>query len=617
MRRMVLLIGAAVLLFPLLRNGWPRTDFFRIENLRPGMKGIGKTCYQGSKPEEFRVEILGIMRGISPGADAILAKFSGGPLDQAGVFEGMSGSPVFIDGKLLGAVAFSFPFPKEAIGGITPIMEMIDAFSGSANSTAPNPMVILKKSMLWDYRTAVKPEAKWNMGWPNAHFGASFQSALGPLGEHSLLPIATPLSVGGFSPDVLRAFAPGFRALGLSLLQGSGGTAMQSGAPSKTAAQDNAPLEPGSNIVVSLVRGDLDVSAGGTVTYIDGDKLYAFGHMLFDLGFTELPMHKGRALAVFPGLQSSFKIMETGDPIGTIGQDRGSGIYGVIGQKAKMITLSVNITTSRGIKKALKFEVAHDRFLAPLLINLTVYNSIIASERALGMQTLAVKGTINIKGEQPVEIENRFSSDSDAPSFASLSVASPVNFLLASGFKSLDLESIALTIESQEDDRAAVLDSIRFDRTELKAGETVDMDVLYRKANGEILQDSYPVKVPSDISPGRLSVLIADGTTLMSVDTQEQGEDLAPRDLGQLIKFINNIRKNDRLYIRLFRQEPGAVVKGEGLPGLPPSILSIFKSERNVGGMSSIQTSPYMEYEMPPSDYVVTGSKTLNLLIKP
>jgi len=617
MKRFVLAIVAATLLWPLLSNGSSLDGFFRLEDVRPGMKGVGKTCYQGSKPEEFQVEILGIMRGISSGADAILAKFSGAGIDQTGVFEGMSGSPVYIDGKLLGAVAFSYEFSKEAIGGITPISEMIDAFNISEAAVPSNPKIILKKSMLWDYNSALTPEAKWNTDWPSAQLSALLRTQRTQFGEHTLIPIATPLSAGGFHSETLNMFAPGFRLLGLSFLQGSGGGLARSGTVSETDVQDNEPLEPGSNLVVSLVRGDLDVSAAGTVTYVDGEKLYAFGHMLFDLGYTELPMHKGLTLAVFPGLQSSFKIVETGDPVGTIGQDRSSGVYGTIGQKAKMIPLSVDITTSRGIKKSLKFEIAHDRFLAPLLVNLTVYDSIIASERAIGMQTLDVKGTIDVKGEEPVKIENSFSSESSAPSSASLSIASPVNFLMASGFVNLEVENIAITIDSQEDDRAAVLDSIRVDRNELKAGEAANLEILYRKADGEILRDSYPIMMPSDLPPGSLSVLVADGTTLMSLDAEEQGDDVAPRDLGQLIKYINNIRKNNHLYIRLYRKEAGAVVKGEGLPGLPPSILSILKSERSAGGMSAIQTSPYMEYEMPSSDYVITGSKTLNLSIQP
>ena len=617
MKRAIFAAVAAIIFWPLLANGSSRDGFFRLEDVHPGMKGIGKTCYLGSKPEEFQVEILGIMRGVSSGADAVLARFSGGSLDQTGVFEGMSGSPVYIDGKLLGAVAFSYEFSKEAIGGITPIAEMIEAFGSSEAALPSNPKIILKKSMLWNYREALTPDTKWNTSWPSSRLSALLRSAMAPFGEHALVPIATPLSASGFSAEALKAFEPGFHSLGLSLLQGSGAGAARLAASSASGPSGEASLEPGSNLVVSLVRGDLDVSAAGTVTHIDGQKLYAFGHMLFDLGNTELPMHKGRTLAVFPGLQSSFKIVETGEVVGTIGQDRSSGVYGMIGQQAKMIPLNVDIITSRGIKKSLNFEVAHDRFLAPLLVNLTVYDSIIASERAMGMQTLYVKGTINIKGEEPVKIENRFSSESEAPSYASLSIAAPVNFLMASGFKDMDVEKISISIESQEDDRAAVLDSIRLDRTEFKAGDTANLDILYRKADGEVIRDSYPVKLPSDLPPGRLYFMVADGTSLMTLDAEEQGDDVAPRDLGQLIKYINSIRKNDHLYLRLYRKEAGAVVKGEGMPGLPPSIMSILKSERSAGGLSAIQTSPYMEYELPFLNYVVAGSKTLNVSIQP
>jgi hypothetical protein len=181
----------------------------------------------------------------------------------------------------------------------------------------------------------------------------------------------------------------------------------------------------------------------------------------------------------------------------------------------------------------------------------------------------------------------------------------------------LDLEGINIDITSQEEDRAALLDSIRFPRAEVKAGDIVPLQIFYRKANGELLQDDFPIPIPAEIAPGPVTMVLADGASLMSLDAQEQGEELVPRDLTQLIKFINSIRKNDRLYIRLTRREAGAVVNGEGLPGLPPSILSILRSGRSAGGMVPIQTSTFMEYELPQPGYIVSGIKTLNLEIKP
>jgi hypothetical protein len=172
-------------------------------------------------------------------------------------------------------------------------------------------------------------------------------------------------------------------------------------------------------------------------------------------------------------------------------------------------------------------------------------------------------------------------------------------------------------ITATEEDRGALLDSIRIDRDEVRAGDSVDLRIIARKANGETVEESYPVKIPPDVTPGSISLLVADGLNVMAADTREQGDDLIPRDLTQMIQFINNLRKNNRLYARIYRREPGAVVRGEGLPGLPPSILSIFRSDRTAGGMSPIQTSAFMEYELPPSDYVISGARTLNLKIKP
>jgi hypothetical protein len=612
-----ILAALFALLLPLHGEVRAQMEFFHLADLRPGMKGIGKTCYQGSKPEDFQVEILGVMRNMNPGGDAVLARLTGGPLAQTGVFEGMSGSPVFIEGKLLGAVAFSFPFAKEAIGGITPIEQMVDAFTEMPDIGASGAKII-KKSMLWKHLLPAPEGLSSGQRLEVTALDARLQPLLEPFAGHALLPIATPLNLGGFSSETLRVFAPQFRAFGLSLLQGSGAASMQarSRLPQSPPA-DNSPIEPGSNLVIPLVYGDFEVSAGGTVTWVDGKKLYAFGHPLFNLGFSQLPMYKGRVLTVFPSLQSSFKILETTEPIGTLRQDRSMGVYGVLGEPTKMIPMHIRMTTSRGIKKTWNYEVAEDRFLTPLLLNLTIFESVNSTERAMGVSTIRIKGKISLKGEQPIELENRFSSDSSSSANAAMSIAAPVYFLMALGYKNLQFEDIDLEISSVEADRSAVLDSIRLDRSEVKAGESINLDVFYQKPDGEIVRESYPVKMPASITPGPVSIMVADGTSVMQMDAREQGEDLIPRDLSQLIKFMNNLRRNDHLYLRLFRREAGAVINGEGLPGLPPSILSILRSERNTGSMSPIQTLPLMEYEFPASDYVVSGVKVLNLVIKP
>lgn len=579
-----------------------REEFFRVEDLRPGMKGTGKTCFLGTEPEDFDVEILGVLRGVSPGADAVLARFSGGALEKTGIFSGMSGSPVFIDGKLLGAVAYSYAYVTEAIGGITPIGQMISAVEQSEALPSGN---IYKKGSFWNFTLPLPSSGLKSTELPELLPGRSNLST----GGNRLLLIATPVSLAGFDPRAIKTFAPMFSGAGMALLEGASADT----ASSKTAA---LPFRPGDNIAVSLVQGDLDVSAGGTVTWVDDDRLYAFGHELMSSGFTELPMRRASAIAVIPNLESSFKVLEAGAVIGTIRQDRSSGIFGIMGERPRMTPLEVRLTTSRRARNTFSYEIVRDAILTPSLVSLVVYNTILASEREQGFLTLRVTGRIRVKNQPDVEIGGRFSSVSDAAAGASLAVAVPVNHLMAGGYENLDIEGIEVDVTAIERDQLAAIDSIRLDRTEARAGETMQLNVSCIRANGTKIERSYPIKIPENISPGGLSLVVADGAALTKADDRETGN-LIPRDLSQLIDLMNNARKNDRIYARLFRRETGAIIDGEGLPGLPPSILSILSSKRQTGTAGTLHISPLMEYELPETEYIPVGSKTLEITIKP
>ena len=603
-----LFIAALVLGFCVFSGAEIRDEFFRVEDLRPGMKGICKTTFQGTEPEDFNVEILGVLRNTgSPGADAVLARFSGGSLEKTGIFAGMSGSPVYLDGKLLGAVAFSYSFAKEAIGGITPIERMVADVERPGAGAFPSG-IIYEINSLWDYRLPLPSSGIKATEFPEFTLSGSRLSE----GGRRLLPISMPVSLGGFDPRAISTFSPMFSNAGMMLLEGA---AM--GAASDVTAGTNAlPFKPGGNIVVSLVQGDLNVSAGGTVTLVDGDRLYAFGHDLMSLGFTELPMRRASAITVVPNLQTSFRVFEAGPVMGTIRQDRSSGIFGIIGERPRMTPLQVRLTTSRGTQRTFNYEIARDALLTAPLVNLTVYNTILASERAQGFLTLRVNGRVRVKGQSDVEISGRFSSEFAAASGASMAVALPVNYLTAGGYENLDIEGIDVDITVTERDQLAMLDSIRLDRTEVRAGETVEVNVFCVQANGTGIQRSYRIRIPENTPPGSLSLVVADGALLTTVDDAETGH-LIPRDLSQLISLLNNSRKNDRMYIRLLRREKGAIVGGEGLPGLPPSILSILDSKRRIGSADALRTTILMEYELPETEHIPFGSRTLELTVKP
>jgi hypothetical protein len=330
-----------------------------------------------------------------------------------------------------------------------------------------------------------------------------------------------------------------------------------------------------------------------------------------------MPLSRAEVLAVMPSLQTSEKFSVETDLVGIIKQDRATGIQGVLGESPKLIPVSIALVNQRSRRRLFSYEVVNDPFLTPLLLNLTIYNTILSTERGLGYSTLQVRGRITLDGQPDINIENSFSSNSNSPVFASLAVAVPVNFLLASGYANLRFKEIAMEITSFEDTRDVLLERVWCDRAEAQAGQEIHLGVALRKDNGEQIVQNYPIKIAEDIPPGPLSILIGDGESLERNDAREIPNDFIPRDLGQLVRLINNIRKNDRLYVRLFRRDRGVVVHGEGLPGLPPSIYALLQSPKSQGGMDPISVAAFIEYELPATDLVINGMKVLNLQVRP
>lgn len=592
------------------------SPFMRVEEIRPGMKGTGRTIFKGQNIEEFQCEILGVLKNIGPNQNAIMARLAGGNLEKSGIFAGMSGSPIYIDGKMIGAVAWSIPFLTEPIAGITPIHEIIDVFQEAKPIVEPKTRTKQQSRMSWASFKQSSPllmtaadSSQWAFRLPEGLLNTGGSSP-NDGSARMFRPIATPLVLSGFTARALQSFAPQFQFLGLVPMQGGASAA-------RGKLRPDVGLEPGSTIAVSLVSGDMDVSASGTVTHRDGNRIYAFGHPFLNIGTTDMPLSRAEVLAVLPSLQNSEKLSVGTELVGAIRQDRSTGIQGVLGETAGMIPVSIALVNQQKRRRQFAFEVINDKFLTPFLLNLTIYNTILSSERGLGYSTLQVRGRISLDGQPDIHIENSFSSDSNSPVFASLSVAQPVGFLLASGYENLRFKEITLEIDSYEEARNALLERVWCDRAEVKPGEEVRIEAFLRKDNGEEILESYPIKIIEDVPPGPLSILVGGGDAIERYDARENPDNFIPRDLGQVVKLINNLKKQDRLYVRLFRRERGAVVHGEGLPGLPPSIYALLQSPKTQGGSDPIGISTFMEYELPASDYVISGMKVVQVLVKP
>jgi hypothetical protein len=579
-------------------------EIFALEDLKPGMKGTARTVFSGSGTEEFGVEVLGILPGFpGPRQSAIIAKLSGPNVEKTGVFAGMSGSPVYIDGKIVGAIAFSFPFSKEPIAGITPIKQMIDLFDkGSENLRPKEPRVV----SFWQLAgTDWKPNLpKPAVSSVSLLAPVSAGSPLMPLLGQQMTPIATPLVFSGISQESLSTFAPQLVATGLLPVSGAGGSA----AITPLAEVNENTFPPGSSISVQLVRGDYSLAAAGTVTMRDGDRIYAFGHPLLSLGASDMPMAESSVVTVISNMNNSFKLSVPGRMVGSISQDRASGIFGLLRQAPKMIPVKVNLHTSRDRTETYSYEIATDSFLTPLLLNITLFSTITSSERALGDSTISVKGEIRVKGQEPIQIDRRFSAANNVALMASGSIAAPVSSLLTSGFDDVQLDGITLDIASTETKYAGTLERITLDRTEVRRGEKVEVQAYVRTESGKQFVQRIPVQIPEDAGLGQLLVFVGDGGVLQE---GSPAKSFVPQDLSQLVKAINTVKKSDRLYVKLFRITSGAVIGTSELPSLPPSMVATLNSDRTSGGYTPTVLSPVYEMELPPAEFVISGQQLI------
>jgi hypothetical protein len=580
---------------------------FALEDLRPGMKGVARTVFSGTEPQEFGVEILGVLPGFpGPRQSAIIARLSGSNVEKTGVFAGMSGSPVYVNDRLVGAIAFSFPFSKEPIAGITPIKQMIDIFEkGKADEThrprAPR-LVSFAQLAATEWKPTLPKQA---VTATSLIAPVSAGSPLVALMGQQMTPIATPVVFSGITQESLSLFAPQLMANGLLPVSGAGGSA----AITPLGKANEKTLTPGTSLSVQLVRGDYSIAASGTVTFRDGDRIYAFGHPFLSLGAADMPMTETSVVTVIANVNNSFKLSVPGQMMGAISQDRAPGVFGSLGRAPKMIPVKINLHTSRDRTETYTYEVANDSFLTPLLLNITVFNTITSSERALGESTISIKGEIKVKGQENVQLDRRFSSSNSAI-MAAGSVATPIGSLMSSGFDNVQIDGVTLDISSSDTKYAGTLERIALDRTEVRRGENVEIQAYVRTEAGKQFVQRIPVQIPEDATPGQLLVFVGDGSALQEGSAAKA---FVPQDLGQLVRAINKVKKSDRLYVKLFRITPGAVIGTDELPNLPPSVVATLNSDRTSGGYTPTVLSPVYEMELPPAEFVISGQQLIGI----
>jgi hypothetical protein len=589
------------------------TAFFPVDELRPGMTGVGRTVFDGATPEEFGVRILGVLRNVvGPQRNLILARLEGGPLASTGVIQGMSGSPVFVEGRLVGAVAYSVgAFSKEPIAGITPIAEMVETTQAAARRPA-----LQRASLefpLTTERLASALRAAGDRLRPFADRPGDVVARGLPWLEGARLgtllqPIATPLVMSGFTPAATALLAPAFEAAGFAPAPGGPDDA------GPGAASDRRPLAPGDAVGVRLLSGDLELGATGTVTWVDGDRVYAFGHQFLNLGPTAFPMTRARIYSLVPSLMTSFKIAALGEVIGTFEQDRATALAGALGAPPRLVPIRIELTSERGLRKTFNFSVVDDQLFTPLLTYAVVFNTLASYERQFGVATFSVRGRARVKDRADVVFEDLFTGENPIAGVAT-AVAGPLTYLLSNDLGPVEVTGLDLAISSAEEPRVATIERVWLDEVRPRAGRSVPLKILLRSYRGEAQVREVPIEIPANVS-GTVSILVADGSALAQWEQRELRRVARPETIDQMIRRLNESRRNNRIYVRLFSSHPGAVVEGETLSALPQSVLAVLEAERNGGSFVPLRHAVVGEWDIP-TEHAVNGSRLLTVRLEP
>jgi hypothetical protein len=608
-RRILVAFSLTLALAPL---AWCQGNIqlFPIAEVKPGLKGVGRTIFEGDQIEEFQVEILGLLKNaLAPKHDLILARLSGGPLEKTGVIAGMSGSPVYIDGKLVGAVAISFPFSKEPLTGITPIQEMLQVVP-EEKSQAPAQTGIPLDFRLARSATDLRENARLI---PQQDFSPESLRRFFPTREAGLsLPILElPLRFGGFAAEVLEPYLPLFRQMGFEPMMGGALSGGESSTPVK------AELEPGSMISLLLVRGDLNVNADCTVTFRQGNNLYACGHRVLAVGPIQIPFAPSHVLVTVPSLASSFKLDAPGQVMGTIRQDRFDAIYGVVGEKnPQMIPVTVQIQSTLNTQADYKFEVIQEPFLSPLLVNVAFVSTLGNTERALGASTLEVNGKIRLGGGEAVDFQDVLSGEMGTTALAGSVVATPLAYLLGSGFADLRIEGIDLSVKSRNTRSVATLEQVWSTKSEVKPGAHLEVIALLRLPGGQAVTQKIPVDIPESVSDKTLMLAVGGGSTINALQFRLTPPGSAARDLHQVVKALNRMRRNNRLYALLMAPQRSFIMQGDEYPSPPPSLVQTFMADPAAASSVNFSgTSVVGDFEAAASSLMIHGQKMLMLKV--
>ncbi len=588
----------------------PKGDkYWCVKDIRPGMKGVGRTVMKGTKVETFQAEVLGVLENTSPGRDLVICRLSGLNLEKTGVIAGMSGSPVYIDGKLVGAVAYAWPYGKEPIAGITPFCQMngfVEAFERRDTIRAAKPTRVgLRQPLVIDGKEYETVTVAQGFDDERSHEERGNEGMRDGLW---MTPLRTPLSAAGFTKNSLKLLHE--RCGGFGLLPVQGGAA-----PARIAEEEkNAPLEPGSPLAVAMIRGDFDLSGIGTVTHVEGDRVYGWGHPFLSLGSCELPLMSGYIITVYPRQTVSFKMGAPLKPLGVINADVSTCIAGWLGRKADMLPMRMTVALDADSpERTFNVEIARQPMLMPTLVFTALANSVDMEGELPEEMTADLEARIHIEGRDPIVIKDTFSGfgGSRAPQALYSQVGAVVSMLTRNSFQPVRLERIQCRTQVREGRRTAEIESVELASDTYEPGETVKATVFLRPYKGVRQRVPMSLSLPIDLPEGQYLATIGDDLLNARLTLRGDPTLTNPSNLDQVFEAVRvqtSVQRTN-VVMRLTLPHGGVAVNGKTLPNLPPSMVQILGNSRRTGA----QTLTSALVARQPTAWVIQGSETVRI----
>jgi hypothetical protein len=567
------------------------------------MKGIGRTVMKGTKIETFQAEVLGVLKNTSPGRDMVICRLSGLNLEKTGVIAGMSGSPVYLDNKLVGAVAYAWPYGKEPIAGITPFSQM----NGFVEAFERRDLVEQGKATRVGLRQPLVIEGKeFDTVTISQGYGDARPAAADGLW---MMPLRTPLSATGFTRHSLKLLSERCGPFGMTPMQGGA-------APARIAEEKDAPLEPGSPLAVSLIRGDFDLSGIGTVTHVEGSRVYGWGHPFMSLGSCEFPLMSGYIITVYPRQTVSFKMGAPLKPLGVINADVSTCIAGWLGRKADMLPMKMSVElAAESNARTFNVEVARQPSLLPMLVFTALSNSVDMEGELPDEMTAELQARVEVEGHEPILIKDTFSgfNGNRAPQALYSQVGAVVNILARNSFKPVRIQRIECRTQVQPGRRTADIESVELATDSYEPGETVRATVYLRPYKGVRQRVPVSLKLPVDLPEGAYVATICDDLLNARLSLRENPTLNNPTNLDQVFETVRvqtNVKRTN-LVLRLPVPDAGVAVSGKALPHLPPSMVQILGSGRRTGA----QTLSSALVSRQPTEWVIQGSETVRFTV--